>query len=309
MWDLVPPKILVAVEHVGSDAALAYAVHDAVSRGCGVHLVHVAGPAVRAACAYDDLVLVEDELRLAGEAVLASALGRAERLLDEVAPEDVRLSVSSELVHGSVVASLDALSPHACLAILQHQGMGASGETATLSVTAGVAAGASCPVVAVPDRWRPRPAALGVVTVGVDVARPSRFVLEAAVREADRRGATLRVVHAWQPDGQAAPYDTVVAAVRDGLHELVSEAGSGHTVPVEVVVEPGEAGPVLRGLCASSDLVVLGRHHRRHLVGARLGSTCRDVLRWSCAPVLVVDPLRGDGAAQDRRVRTTATLP
>lgn len=309
MWDMVPPKILVAVEDVGADAALVYAAQDAARRGCGMHLVHVAGPALRAACAYDDVVLLEDELRHAGEAVLASAVRRAEHLLHEVAPDDDRLSVSSELVHGSVVASLDALSPHACLAVLQHQGMGASGETATLSVTAGVAAGARCPVAAVPDRWQPRPTPLGVVTVGVDVARPSRFVVEAALHEADRRGATLQVVHAWQPDGHAADYDTVVAAVRDGLHELVAEAGSDHTVPVEVLVEHGPPAAVLREQSDACDLLVLGRHHRRHVIGARLGATCREVLRWSPTPVLVVDPLRSDGPATDRRASLTTALP
>jgi nucleotide-binding universal stress UspA family protein len=95
MWDMEPPKILVAVEHVGTDAALAYAVHDATRRGCGVHLVHVAGPALWAACAYDDVVLLEDELRHSGEVILASAVQRAERLLDQVAPDDERLSARS----------------------------------------------------------------------------------------------------------------------------------------------------------------------------------------------------------------------
>jgi nucleotide-binding universal stress UspA family protein len=97
MWDMVPLKILVAVDQVGGEAAIEYAAHDAVRRGCGVHVVHVAGPGWRAACALDDVVLLEDELRERGQAVLAAAATRTEHLLGALAPDDDRLSVSTEL--------------------------------------------------------------------------------------------------------------------------------------------------------------------------------------------------------------------
>ena len=155
MWDMVPPKILVAVEQIGRGAALEYAARDAVRRGCGVHLVHVTGPAVWARGADDGVVLLDDELRRSGHALLAAAAQRTEQLFGELAADDERLSVSTELAHGSVTSTLDGLSPHATLAVLEHLGMGAAGETATLSVTAGVAARAACPVVAVPDQWEP----------------------------------------------------------------------------------------------------------------------------------------------------------
>jgi nucleotide-binding universal stress UspA family protein len=310
MWDMVPPKILVAVEHVGGGAALEYAAHDAVRRGCGVHLVHVAGPAVWASCAYDDVVLVEDELRDSGQAVLAAAAGRTEQLLDQLAPDDDLVSVSTELAHGSVVSTLDHLSRHACLAVLEHRGMGPTGETETLtlSVTAGVATRSDCPVVAVPSGWHPPSTPAGTVVVGVDVAQPSRLVVEAALHEAARRGVRLRVVHAWRPDHSASP-QTGTAAARARLEQLLAEAGSDSpAVPVDVVVVRGSAGDVLRDQSASCDLMVLGQHHRRHAVGAPLGSTSRDMLRWSAGPALFVDPLRGDvrdGAGHGSTVLTS----
>jgi nucleotide-binding universal stress UspA family protein len=311
MWDMVPPKILVAVEHIGGGAALEYAARDAVRRGCGIHLVHVAGPAVHAACAYDDLVLVEDELRLAGQALLAAAVTRTEHLLGQLAPDDGRLSVSTELAHGSVVTTLGRLTPHACLAVLEHRGMGPVGETETptLSVTAGVAAGSECPVVAVPSAWQPPSDPAGTVAVAVDVTRPSRLILEAALHEAARREARLRVVHAWQPDRYSAPHETVSAALRAGLDELVAEAGPAASLPVDVVVVRGSAGAVLRDQAADCDLLVVGRHHRRHLVGASLGSTAREVLRWSPTPVLVVDPSRGDVRDDHRPAPLSTGLP
>ncbi len=297
MWDMVPPKVLVAVDQEGGDAALEYAAHDAVRRGCGVHVVHVAGPAWRAACVLDDVVLLESELRDRGQAVLAAAAARTEHLLGVLAPDDDRLSVSTELAHGSAVATLDRLSPHACLAVLEHRGMGPTGETetATMSVTAGVAAGSHCPTAAVPSQWHDSSKRTGIVTVGVDVAVPSRLVVETALHEAHRRGARLRAVHAWLPSRHTASYETVVAAVRAGVEELVSGAGPTFaSVPLDVVVERGHAGQVLRDHSETCDVLVLGRHHRRHLVGASLGSTSREVLRWSAVPVVFVDPLHGD---------------
>jgi len=297
MWDMNPPKILVGVEHVGCEAALQYAVHEACRRGCGVHLVHVARPAHDAACALDDIVMVDDELRLADEAVLAHAAVRAEHLLGQVAPDDDRLSVSSELTHGSVVRTLDALSPHAGLLVLQHEGMGPTGETPTLSVTAGAAASAKCPVVAVPTGWRPSPEPIGPVVVGVDVLRPSGPLLEAALREAARRGTGLRVVHAWLPDRDSAaePREHVTHGLRARLGELVAEARhAAPDVSVELAVSAGPPGQVLRDQSLTCDMVVVGRHHRKHVVGAVLGRTVRELLQWSSAPVLMLDPLRGD---------------
>jgi nucleotide-binding universal stress UspA family protein len=297
MWDMNPPKILVGVEDVGCEAALQYAVAEAARRGCGVHLVHVARSSNRAACVLDDLVMVEDELRVVGEAVLADAAMRTEHLLDEVAREDDQPSVSTELSHGGVVRTLDELSRHACLLVLQHAGMGPKGETHTLSVTAGTAARAHCPVVAVPAAWRPSPERVRPVVVGVDVTRHSVPLVRAALREAARRGTGLRAVHVWRTarDSATGPREQVVELMKSRLDELVDEArAAAPDVPVELAVEAGVAGEVLRDHSLSCDLVVVGRHHRTQWVGAPLGRTVRELLRWSRVPVLVVDPRRGD---------------
>ena len=150
MWDMEPRKILVAVDS-DCDAALRYAVAEARRRGCGIHVTRVDRPAIWSSYVLDEVSLVESELRHPGASILAAAATRVEALLDEEAPDDERLSVSTELTHGSVVAALQALSRHACLLVLEHHGMGPAGETSTLSVTAGLAAAAHCPVVAVPD--------------------------------------------------------------------------------------------------------------------------------------------------------------
>jgi nucleotide-binding universal stress UspA family protein len=304
MWDMNPRKILVGVEDTGCEAALRYAAAEALRRGCGVHLVHVAGPG-----AHEDVVLLEGELRRLGEAVLAEAAHRTEHLLLESAKDDEPPPVSTEVSHGTVVASLAGLSAHACLVVLQHHGMGPTGETPTLSVTTGVAARADCPVVAVPAGWQVS-SLNGAVVVGVDVAAPSVPLVEAALKEAARRGARLRVVHAWRPDRDKSRVTNeehrALLALR--LADIVAEARPvAPDVQVEVVLEPGPIGHVLREQATDADLVVVGRHHRRRVIGAPLGRTARELLRWSEAPVLVVGPAHG-GASTDPAPTTGTTV-
>lgn len=280
MWDMEPRKILVAVDSAGSRAALRYAVTEARLRGCGIHLVHVDRLTIWSNVV-DELSLVEGELRHPGAAVLAASAATVERLLNDQASDDVRLSVSTELTHGSVVAALQALSTHASLVVLEHAGMGQAGETPTLSVTAGVAAVAHCPVVAVPPSWRAETQEAATVVVGMEDPTRDRALLEAAVHEAERRGARLRVVRAPTDETGESPY--------------VLDAGVTE-VEVDVVVQPGPAAQVLLQHAAHAALVVAGRHHRRHVVGAPLGRTVRELLRHCPVPVMVVDPVLGDRA-------------
>ncbi|HRK46809.1 MAG TPA: universal stress protein, partial [Nocardioides sp.] len=193
MWDMKPPKVLVGVDRPDCEAALQYAVAEARRRGCGIHLVHVARP-ILASRALDDIALVDGELRETSRVLLARAAARTQQLIDAQDPDDERLSVSTEVTHGSVVAMLHSLSAHAALLVMEHQGMGRHGETPTLSVTAGVAAVAQCPVVAVPDSWRPTAGIGGAVVVGISDPERDRAVVEEARNEAERRRTDLVVV-------------------------------------------------------------------------------------------------------------------
>lgn len=282
MWDSRPPKVLVAVDSADCEAVLQFAVAEVARRGCGLHLVHVARPALFHACALDDVCLVEDELRLAGHVELEAAAERAQGLIDERSPDDERLSISTELTHGSVVGALQALSRHAGLLVMEHHGMGVDGETASLSVTAGVAAVAHCPVVAVPDHWRPHGATEADVVVGIEDPVRDVALFQAAVAEARRRDGRLRVLVV--PSG-----DTAVAT-----GDLDVE-GAG--LPVDIVVGTGSPAGALLHDAQDAGLLVVGRHHRRHVVGATLGRTARALLRESPVPVLVLDPAVGDGLA------------
>jgi nucleotide-binding universal stress UspA family protein len=190
--------------------------------------------------------------------------------------------------------------------------MGPAGETPTLSVTAGVAARADCPVVAVPAGWQAT-SLNGVVVAGVDVAAPSVPLVEAALQEASRRGARLKVVHAWRPDRDESRVtnDEHRALLELRLADIVSEAHPvAAAVEVQVVLEPGPIGHVLREQAIGADLVVVGRHHhRRRVIGVPLGRTARELLRWSESPVLVVGPAHGDATTDPAPTPGTTVAP
>jgi nucleotide-binding universal stress UspA family protein len=250
---------------------LQYAVPEAVRRGTGLHLLHVERPVGWWSCVPDDIRLDEHELRRAGQTLLAGTAARAKELITEQGREPDDFTVSSELSHGSAVAALESLSRHSCLMVLQHHGVGPRGDTVTLSVTAGATAVAHCPVVAVPDRWRPDPQSSGVLAAVEDPVR-DHVVVEAARREATRRGVGLHVVQ--------------VVRDRPPPPSLFPVAG----VEVEVIRSTARPADVLTERSVGSGLLVVGRHHHPNDIGAPLGATARELLRRCQVPLLIVDP-------------------
>ena len=192
MWDFEPRRILVGIENADCGSALTYSARESRLRGCGVHLVHVVPVVVAGPSAPDSLVMVEGELLDAARKILGDAATGLERLLGEA-----DLPVSTEICHGTVVATLIEESAHASLVVLQHRGMGPDGHPPVLSVTTSVAARAQVPVVAVPAGWsEPAAQTMRIVTVGVGDDRENEHLVGVAAAEAARLHATLRIVHA-----------------------------------------------------------------------------------------------------------------
>jgi nucleotide-binding universal stress UspA family protein len=280
MWDVQPRKVLVGIESDDSEAALQYAVGEARRRGCGIHLVHVARPALFSSCALDDIALVDDELRRTEQMVLVAADARVHALLEEQAPEDDRLSVSTELSHGAVVAMMSSLSRHASRLVLEHRRAGPVGEAVPLSVSAALVVVAHCPVVVVHPEWRPSTDAEGTVVVGVEDLSRAGSLVSAADREAVRRGARLRIVTVASPGAAQAAEPELPATEADA----------------ELVLEPGDASDVLLAQSEKAELLVVGRHHREHVLGAPLGHTVRQLLSHCEVPLLLVDPAAAEGS-------------
>jgi nucleotide-binding universal stress UspA family protein len=191
MWDLEPRRILVGIEKDDSDAALAYAAHEARMRQCGVHLMHVVPMVVGGVTAPEKLELINGELHDHARRIIGDAAVTLEGVLGD---ED--LPVSTEICHGPVVPTMVDQSRHAALLVVQHRGMGPDGHPPVLSVTTGLAAHAHAPVVAVPDTWTvPEPGQRRSVTVVLGRDGADDRLVDLAADEAVRLGHTLRIVH------------------------------------------------------------------------------------------------------------------
>lgn len=286
-------KIVVGVSPgEGSDAALEYASAEALRRQCSVHLVYALHAVWGGPSDAVDLRLVDGELRKVGVDFLQECQRQVEQATEH------SLTVSTEIVHGSVVPSLNELSRRAGLVVLQHHRMGRTQKVPTMSITNGVAARAHSPVVAVPDTWRESAQHPAVVAVGVEDAKTSTCVLTAAFEEARHLGASVEMVRAWF---YSAGYDDQVFAGEAGVleSEEVRRAAREDFEPViaqfpdvasDLLVTHGRPADVLVARSSHARLLVVGRHQPALPLGSHLGPVTRGVLGHSSCPVMVVDP-------------------
>lgn len=126
------------------------------------------------------------------------------------------------------------------------------------------------------------------ITVGVDGSIEAHAGLLWTVDHA-QPGDTVHVVHAWQPSLVAGLDDGDDAAARGLIGREVARARclvGERAITVTGEVVRGSAGDVLAEV--DSDLVVVGVRDRHMLADALPGSVCRQLLRRSAVPVVVV---------------------
>ncbi len=135
------------------------------------------------------------------------------------------------------------------------------------------------------------------VVAGVDGSHASLAAVEVAAAEADRLGAPLEVVHAWQVPAQwdtaldeyGSDVDTLEEIHRDLLDEALEFARGLGAKPTGRL-ETGPAAEVLRAIGAASVLLVVASHGSRGLTRFFLGSVSHELLVEPPAPVLIVAP-------------------
>lgn len=258
-----------------SDAAARWAAGTAQLLGCGIRMVHVMPwPILRSTGGAAVLV---------GNDVLWRA---AERLLDKscrrLRTEYPGVAIEAEVALGDPVP------------ILLREAAGGS-LLVVGSATPHLATHASCPVVAVPAGWSPRP---GEVVVGVDGSEQSRKAIDFAFRFAEQTGASVRAVLAWHDpksvragDMQFPVYD--VDALEEDSAAVLGEAVAGRAVDhpdvktTEKLVH-GVASKVLVDESRDAGLLVVGSRGRGPVCGLLLGSVSRAVLHDAACPVAVV---------------------
>lgn len=153
------------------------------------------------------------------------------------------------------------------------------------------------------------------IVVGVDGSEESVAALRWALAEAERRGATLDVVHAWhypyaactEITGMAAAaldMDDLASAARAALDHSLEQAGAAHSgVRVEPILVQGAAAPTLVDAAVGADLLVVGTRGRGGFAGLVLGSVSQHCSTHAPCPVVVVPQPHRDSKDVATRVR------
>ena len=138
----------------------------------------------------------------------------------------------------------------------------------------------------------------GLVVVGVDGSASSLAAVEVAAREAQLRGAGLRVVHAFVRPATHVPSEPSQPGPPDGglrnmADRLVTEAVErARAVAPDVdtghVVVTAEPLTVLEARSRAAELVVVGSRGMSGFVGLLVGSTAVHLAAHGSCPVLVV---------------------
>jgi len=141
---------------------------------------------------------------------------------------------------------------------------------------------------------------MNVIVVGVDHSSDANAALVFAEDEARLRGATLRVVHAWQygyigytgfEGGMPAiggDIKKMQAAAEAALQANVSQATGKSDVKIEQRVVQGAPAAVLVEESRDADLLVVGSRGHGGFTQLLLGSVSQQCAHFSECPVVIV---------------------
>ncbi len=282
-----------------SNAAVAWAAHDAAIRKIPLTLVHVTAPAaaaMSAGVAAPSLIampVIDDYIRWQQE--------NAEQVIEDAhkiaaATDPGGLEVQTKILSRSPTPALLELSTDAELLVAGCRGQGAVDRTLLGSVSSGLVHHAHCPVAIIHDEEIP--SAQAPVLVGVDGSPTSERATEFAFDEASRRGVELVALHAWSdmpilgfPSINWSPAETenIKSAEKEVLAErLAGFAERYPNVSVRRVVVADRPSYQLLKHAESAQLVVVGSHGRGGFAGMLLGSVANAVVNSACVPVVVV---------------------
>jgi len=131
--------------------------------------------------------------------------------------------------------------------------------------------------------------------VGVDGSDASNRALRWALDHARATGSVVEAVHAWEPPSQfgiplaVLPRVNPAVAAEQVIATAIDRAAGGEPgVPVERRPVRGEPGPVLVERARTADLLVVGSHGQRGLLGTMVGSVSQYCVDHATCPVVVV---------------------
>jgi nucleotide-binding universal stress UspA family protein len=138
------------------------------------------------------------------------------------------------------------------------------------------------------------------ILVPHDFSPQSEEALAYACFVATRFGASVDVLHVWEPPASLEPWlpgdvDRVLSAHRDQIDRDLGRVIEPHRLEALRVRAKLVADTPVRGILHEAadghyDLVVMGTHGRTGLPRAFLGSVAEQVVRRAVCPVLTVGP-------------------
>jgi nucleotide-binding universal stress UspA family protein len=272
-----------------SNAAVAWAAHEAAMRNVPLTLVHMLNTIVptfpQIPLPSGVAVWQEDD----GRQVLEQAVKIAQ---DAVKP-DRQVAITSELKTSPPVPTLAALSDEAEMIVVGSNGRGAAGRALLGSVSSGVVRSANCPVAVIREGVPQRaPTEQAPVLVGIDCSPASEHALAVAFDEASRRGVGLTALHAW---GDLAAFERSWQDWESEAQRALAEYMAGWQerypdVEVHRVVAYAHPSRELIEASESAQLVVVGSHGRGALARMLLGSVSNAVVHSVRTPVIVARP-------------------
>ncbi|OLZ63121.1 stress-inducible protein [Streptomyces sp. IMTB 2501] len=282
-------------------AAAEWAAREAQLRGLSLKILHVLEP-LPAHVAQAPLLAAETRQDWSESIPVEAAEGLRLR--------HPGLEVSTDRVAGKPAEVLAEAAEAAELLVLGSRGFGGVGGFMVGSVSLSVIARATRPVVLVrageqaADEHQTDPVGIPSaatpfrpVVVGVDTGAPDETLLEFAFDAAERRSASLRVVHGWsEPStsfyrfyGDAELFGTIARRQATLLTDVLRPWREKFpNVDVIETSRAGSAAQVLVNASRDACLAVVDRRIRTGALGAHIGHVTHAVLHHVVAPVAVV---------------------
>jgi nucleotide-binding universal stress UspA family protein len=137
------------------------------------------------------------------------------------------------------------------------------------------------------------------IVVAVDFTETSDKAFDFAIQLAEKFGASVTAVHAFEipvigfPDGALVATADIASRIQEagkqGLDAAV-KARQGGTVKVDGILREGVAQEEVRAVSEQlkADMIVIGTHGRKGLARALLGSVAENIVRTVKIPVLTI---------------------
>jgi nucleotide-binding universal stress UspA family protein len=282
--------IVVGVDgSAASDAAVFWAVREAVMRNVALSLVHMFKTFVPTFPQIPMPTGVAEWQEDDGRKVLEQAV----KIAEDAVPTDRKIAITSQVKCSPPVPTLVELSEEAEMVVVGCNGRGAAARVLLGSVSSGVVRSAKCPVAVIRADASSKPHSdHAPVLVGIDCSPASELALAIAFDEASFRGVELTAFHAWS---DVAVYRIPWLDWKSEAEQSLAEYLAGWQeryldVKVRRLLALDHPGRALIEESESAQLVVVGSHGRGALTGMLLGSVSNAVVHAVHTPVIVARP-------------------